>query len=115
MGYESRELIKIYEYLSKKGIKTSEKELLKVIFEFASEKEEELLAVEAVPQLLLAPKILLLFEFEALFAFLFLPILDCWTASVVKRKKSEEILKQWLETPVEVEKTDALKEHNSVV
>ncbi|NQE04610.1 hypothetical protein C5S32_01955 [ANME-1 cluster archaeon GoMg1] len=49
-----------------------------VIFEFASEKEEELLAV-------------------------------------VKRKKSEEILKQWLETPVEVEKTDALKEHNSVV
>ena len=78
MGYESRELIKIYEYLSKKGIKTSEKELLKVIFEFASEKEEELLAV-------------------------------------VKRKKSEEILKQWLETPVEVEKTDALKEHNAVV
>jgi hypothetical protein len=78
MGYESRELIKIYEYLSKKGIKTSEKELLKMIFEFASEKEEELLAV-------------------------------------VKRKKSEEILKQWLETPVEVEKTDALKEHNSGV
>jgi hypothetical protein len=78
MGYENRELIKIYEYLSKKGIKTSEKELLKVIFEFASEKEEELLAI-------------------------------------VKRKKSEEILKQWLETPVEVEKTDALKEHNSVV
>jgi hypothetical protein len=78
MGYESRDLIKIYEYLSKKGIKTSEKELLKVIFEFASEKEEELLAI-------------------------------------VKRKKSEEILKQWLETPVEVEKTDALKEHNSVV
>jgi len=78
MGYESRELIKIYEYLSKKGIKTSEKELLKVIFEFASEKEEELLAV-------------------------------------VKEKKSEEILKQWLETPVEVEKTDALKEHNSAV
>jgi len=33
----------------------------------------------------------------------------------VKRKKSEEILKQWLETPVEVKKTDALKEHNSVV
>jgi hypothetical protein len=78
MGYESRDLIKIYEYLSKKGIKTSEKELLKVIFEFAAEKEEELLAV-------------------------------------VKRKKSEEILKQWLETPVEVEKTDALKEHNSVI
>lgn len=78
MGYESRELTKIYEYLSKKGIKTSEKELLKLIFEFASEKEEELLAV-------------------------------------VKRKKSEEILKRWLEAPVEVEKTDALKEHNSVI
>jgi len=78
MGYESRELTKIYAYLSKKGIKTSEKELLKVIFEFASEKEEELLAV-------------------------------------VKRKKSEEILEHWLETPVEVEKTDALKEHNSVI
>jgi len=38
---------------------------------------------EAVPQLLLAPKILLLFGFEALFAFLFLPILDCWTSSKV--------------------------------
>jgi len=36
---------------------------------------------EAVPQLLLAPKISLLFGFEALFAFLFLPILGCWTAS----------------------------------
>ena len=78
MEYESKELIEIYEYLSKKGIKTSEKELLEAIFEFASEKEEELLAV-------------------------------------VKRKKSEEILRRWLETPVEVEKTDALKEHNSVV
>jgi hypothetical protein len=33
----------------------------------------------------------------------------------VKRKKSEEILKRWLEIPVEVEKTDALKEHNSVI
>ncbi|RJS70297.1 hypothetical protein CW714_07565 [Methanophagales archaeon] len=36
---------------------------------------------EAVPQLLLAPKISPLFGFEALFAFLFLLILDCWTAS----------------------------------
>ena len=78
MGYENKELIKIYEYLFKKGIETSEEELLKTIFEFAAEKEDELLAV-------------------------------------VKRKKSEEILKQWLETPVEVEKTDALKEHNSVL
>ena len=78
MGYENKELIKIYEYLFKKGIKTSEEELLKTIFEFAAEKEDELLAV-------------------------------------VKRKRSEEFLKRWLETPVEIEKTDALKEHNSVV
>lgn len=78
MEYESKELIKIYEHLSKQGIKTSEDELLKAIFEFAAEKEDELLAR-------------------------------------VKRKKSEEILKRWLETSVEVEKTDALKEHNSVI
>ena len=78
MGYESKELIKIYEYLTKKGIETSEDELLKAIFELATEKEDELLAI-------------------------------------VKRKKSEEILMRWLETPVEVEKTDALKEHNSVI
>jgi len=78
MGYENKELIKIYEYLFKKGIETSEAELLKTIFEFAAEKEDELLAV-------------------------------------VKRKKSEEFLKIWLETPVEVEKTDALTEHNSVL
>ena len=38
--------------------------------------------IEAVPQLLLALKILLLFGFKALLAFLFLPILDCWTASI---------------------------------
>ena len=78
MGYENKELTKIYKYLFKKGIETSEEELLKTIFEFAAEKEDELLAV-------------------------------------VKRKKSEEFLKRWLETPVEVEKTDALTEHNSVV
>ncbi len=78
MEYESKELIKLYEHLLKKGIKTSEAELLKTIFEFAAEKEDELLAK-------------------------------------VKRKNSEEILKRWLETPVEVEKTDALKEHNSVI
>ena len=78
MEYGSKDLIKIYEHLSKKGIRTSEDELLKAIFEFAAEKEDELLAI-------------------------------------VKRKKSEEILKRWLETSVEVEKTDALKEHNSVV
>lgn len=78
MEYECKELIKIHEHLSKKGIKTSEKELLKVIFKFASEKEGELLAI-------------------------------------IKRKKSEEILKQWIETPIKVEKTDALKEHNLVI
>jgi len=33
----------------------------------------------------------------------------------IKRKKSDEILKQWLETPVEVEVTDALKEHDLVI
>jgi len=76
--YEKEGLIKIYEDLTKRGIKTNEAELLKAIIEFAAEKEDELLAM-------------------------------------VKRKKSEEILKQWLETPVEVKKTDALKEHNSVV
>jgi hypothetical protein len=37
--------------------------------------------IEAVPQLILVPKILLLFEFKALFASLFFPILNCWTAS----------------------------------
>ena len=41
---------------------------------------------EAVSQLLLTPKILLLFGFKALFAFLFLPILSCWTASYSKKK-----------------------------
>ena len=44
MEYESKELIKLYEHLLKKGIKTSEAELLKTIFEFAAEKEDELLA-----------------------------------------------------------------------
>jgi hypothetical protein len=36
---------------------------------------------ETVPQLLLALKISLIFGFKALFAFLFLPIADCWTVS----------------------------------
>jgi len=78
MEYEREGLIKIYEHLSKKGVKTSEDELLKAIFEFAAEKEDELLAV-------------------------------------VERKKSEEILKKWLETPIEIEETDALKEHDLVI
>ena len=43
--------------------------------------------IEAVPQLLLVPKIFLLFGFRAPSAFLFWPILDCWTASIVKKVK----------------------------
>jgi hypothetical protein len=42
MRYESKELTRIYEYLSKRGIATSEDELLRVILEFAAEKEDEL-------------------------------------------------------------------------
>ena len=41
-----------------------------------------LVMLEAVPQLLLALKISLLFGFKALFVLLFLPFLDCWTASL---------------------------------
>lgn len=78
MRCETKELTKIYEYLSKNGVETSEEELLKTILEFAAEKEDELLAV-------------------------------------VKRKRSEEILKKWLETPIEIEETDALKEHDLVI
>ena len=33
----------------------------------------------------------------------------------IKREKSDEILKRWLETPVEVEATDALKEHDLMI
>jgi len=33
----------------------------------------------------------------------------------IKMEKSDEILKQWLETPVEVEATDSLKEHDLVI
>ncbi|MCW3129506.1 MAG: hypothetical protein N2V75_05350 [Methanophagales archaeon] len=49
-----------------------------------------LFAEEAVPQLLLTPKISLLFGFKALYAFLFLPILDCWTASEIVKTVTEE-------------------------
>lgn len=45
MEYEREELIRIHEHLSKRGIKMSRDELLKAIFEFAAEKEDELLAV----------------------------------------------------------------------
>jgi len=78
MGYESKELTRLYEYLSKRGITTSEDELLRVILEFAAEKEDEL-------------------------------------SLVLKRKKSEEILKKWLESLIEIETTDSLREHDSVI
>ena len=44
-----------------------------------------LLVLEAVPQLLLAPKMFLLFGFRAPPVFLFWPILDCWTASLADK------------------------------
>ena len=78
MGYESKELTRLYEYLSKHGIKTSEEELLRVIVEFAAEKEDEL-------------------------------------SLMLKRKKSEDILKKWLESSVEIEAIDSLHEHDSVL
>jgi hypothetical protein len=78
MGYESKELTRLYEYLSKRGITTSEDELLRVILEFAAEKEDEL-------------------------------------SLMLKRKKSEEILKKWLDSRVEIEATDSLSEHDSVM
>jgi hypothetical protein len=78
MGYESKELSRLYEYLSKRGITTSEDELLRVILELAAEKEDEL-------------------------------------SLMLKRKKSEEILKRWLERMVEIEATDSLNEHDSVM
>ena len=53
------------------------------------------MVIEAVPQLLLALKILLLFGFKALFSFLFLPIWDCWTVSImgIKAIYEKEVLK----------------------
>ena len=77
MLYKPKELTKIYKDLSKKGIKTSEEELLKTIFEFAVEKEEDL-------------------------------------TDMLKKKKSEKILKDWLEKSVNIEPTDSLKEHEFV-
>lgn len=43
---------------------------------------------EAVSQLVLTPKIFLLFRFRASSAFLFRQILNCWTASEVQKSKS---------------------------
>ena len=78
MGYESKELRRLYEYLSKRGITTSEDELLRAVIELAAEKEDEL-------------------------------------SLMLKRKKSEEILKRWLESRVDIEATDSLNEHDSVM
>ena len=47
--------------------------------------------LEAVTQLLSAPIIFLLLGFKALFAFLFLPILNCWTATLPFLKKPLKI------------------------
>ena len=47
---------------------------------------EEMEATEAVPQLILTPFFSLLFGFRALYTFLFLVILDCWTASTEDKK-----------------------------
>ena len=34
---------------------------------------------------------------------------------MIKEEESDEMLKKWLETPVETEKTDVVKEHNTVI
>jgi len=78
MGDESKELSSFYEYLSKRGITTSEDELLRAVLELAAEKEDQL-------------------------------------SLMLKMKKSEEILKRWLERRVEIESTDSLHEHDSVI
>jgi hypothetical protein len=48
-------------------------------------KDEKLGTREAVPQLILTAKKSLLLGVEALFVFLFLAFLDCWTASRVEK------------------------------
>jgi hypothetical protein len=49
---------------------------------------KNILSMEAVSQLILTSKMRLLFGFRALYAFLFRPILNCWTASM--NQKLEE-------------------------
>jgi hypothetical protein len=44
-----------------------------------------LCALEAVPQLVLTTKKLLLLGFEAIFVLIFLAFLDCWTASLLNK------------------------------
>jgi len=34
---------------------------------------------------------------------------------MIKEEESDEILKKWLETPIEVKKTNVVKEHNTVI
>ena len=72
------EFMKIYEYLSKKGIKVSREKLEETLIKFIMNREEELI-------------------------------------EMIKEEKSDEMLKKWLETPVEIEKTDVVKEHNTVI
>ena len=72
------EFMKIYEYLSKKGIKVSREKLEETLIKFIMNREEELI-------------------------------------EMIKEEESDEMLKKWLETPVETEKTDVVKEHNTVI
>jgi hypothetical protein len=85
------------EYLNFKYYKESYEEMFLNYEDYEAVYKKSFRSIEAVPQLLLAPKISLLFGFEALFAFLFLPILGCWTASIVdKIKKFGEMVRHWL-------------------
>jgi len=72
------EFMKIYEYLSKKGIKVSREKLEETLIKFIMNREEELI-------------------------------------EMIKEEESDEMLKKWLETPVETEKTDIVKEPNTVI
>jgi len=72
------EFMKIYEYLSKRGIKVSREKLEETLIKFIMNREEELI-------------------------------------EMIKEEESDEMLKKWLETPVETEKTDVVKEHNTVI
>ncbi len=78
MQTKAKELTKLYEDISRKGIKMSEKELVRSIFEFAMEKEDDLMLL-------------------------------------LKKKRSEEILKDWLKQTVDGEATDSVKEHDLVL
>ena len=62
------------------------------------DKKDFLCVMEAVPQLLLALKILLLFGFRALSTFLFCPILNCWRASMYLKFGNEKNIENFLST-----------------